>query len=81
MLEAALPYVLALLLFGSVLALPLRLRPAGSIGAAFVLLLIEPARNAEGMRIPGPSTGFALAIFIGVFFTMFSGHWRDLHSQ
>ena len=79
MLEDALPYVIALLLLGSMLSLPLRHRPAAGIAAAFILLLIEPNRDANGVRLPGPSTGLALMIFIGVMATIFSGHWRDLH--
>lgn len=78
MLEAALPYVIALLLLGSMLSLPLRHRPAAGIASAFILLLIEPARDAEGVRLPGPSTGLALMIFIGVALTVITGGWRNL---
>ncbi len=79
MLETALPYVVALLLFGSMLSLPHRQRPAAGVAVAFILLLLEPARDAEGVRLAGPSTGLALLIFLGVALTVFSGGWRHLH--
>ena len=81
MLEDALPYVLALLLLISVLSLLPRHRPAGGLASAFILLLIEPNRDAEGVRLPGPSTGLALMILLGVAATVFSGHWRQLHQR
>lgn len=79
MVEAALPYVIALLLLGSMLSLPVRQRPAAGIASAFILLLIEPARDADGGRLAGPSTGLALMIFLGVLATVLTGGWRNFH--
>ena len=78
MLEAALPYVIALLLLGSMLSLSVRQRPAAGIASAFILLLIEPASDADGVRLAGPSTGLALMIVLGVIATVISGGWRHL---
>ena len=76
MLEAALPYVAALLLLGAMLSLPHRHRPAAGVAAAFLLLLLEPARDAEGGRLAGPSTALALLMLLGVGVAFFAS-WRD----
>lgn len=76
MLETALPYLVALLLLGSMLSLPHRHRPAAGVAAAFLLLLLEPARDAEGGRLAGPGTALALLMLLGVGVAFF-GHWRD----
>ena len=80
MLEATLPYVIASLLLGSMLTLPVRQRPAAGIASAFILLLIEPARDADGVPLAGPSTGLSLMIFLGVLATVLTGGWRNLHN-
>lgn len=77
--ETALPYVIALLLVISTLRLPPRLQPAGGLGSACILLLIEPNCDANGVRIAGPSTGLGLMMVLGVVATLLSGHWRQFH--
>lgn len=76
MVEAALPYVIALLSLSTVRSLPLRHRPAGGLFAAFLLLLAEPARGPHGERLAGPSTGLAAFVLIGVAIAFFTGAWR-----
>lgn len=72
----ALPYLVALLLAGGLLGLPPHRRPAASLAAAFILLLAETRRDAEGMPLPGPSTGMAVFLLIGAGFAFFGGAWR-----
>ena len=76
MLEALLPYLVALLLLGAMLSLPQRHRPAAGVAAAFLLLLLEPARDDEGGRLAGPSTALALLMILGVGVAFFA-RWRD----
>lgn len=76
MIETILPYGVALLLLGALLSLPLRLRPAGGVAAAFILLLLEPARDASGEPLAGPCTALAVLILVGVGLAFLGGSWR-----
>lgn len=76
MIATILPYGVALLLLGALLSLPLRLRPAGGIAAAFILLLLEPARDASGERLAGPCTALAVLVLIGAGLAFFGGACR-----
>ena len=79
MLAEILPYLVGLLLLGALCQLPHRLRPAGGVAAAFMLLLLEPMRDAEGERLAGPCTALAMLVLIGVAVAALDGGWKNLH--
>ena len=75
------PYLIAGMLLAALVSLPHRHRPAGSIAAAFLLLLAEPSRGPHGERLAGPCTALAVFTLIGVAFVLYDGSWRHLHDK
>lgn len=81
MLAEILPYVVGLLLLGALFQLPHRLRPAGAVAGAFILLLVEPMRDEAGEPLAGPCTALAMLILVGVAVAALSGSWKHLHQS
>jgi hypothetical protein len=78
MLETALIFGIAVLMFFAVLGLSHRHRPAACVVGAYLLMLIDPHRGPGGEHRAGPGTGLAVFILIGVALAVLGGAGRHL---